>query len=207
MKCDLLFFIVTLLKLTPIMSLNKISPLIIFLLILTNCEKNIKSEINQINTPLIDSLNLYFDLSKIKSTDKLKRLEYIDKSYNFATDLQIDTLLLKSLSYKTTLHSSNKQYDSAIHFSRRMLEISKRLNDTTNIGKSYYKLGLYHNKIKKNDSSYFNYNLSRENYLSINDSLEVGKLLLNMAIIHTDVGDYLGSEKGNFNNQNKALQG
>ena len=44
-------------------------------------------------------------------------------------------------------------------------------------------------------NAFENFNKAKEIYLKNNDSLGVGKCLMNMGIILTDQGDYFGAEK------------
>jgi len=177
------------------MLLNRIFYFILTVLFTVACQKTSDIIPNNTENSLIDSINQYYDSSKRKSYSVTQRLNYINKAFNLANKYKNDTLLLKTITYKTQLLSKNKELDSALYSTHEMLRISEKLLDTFSIGKAYYKLGLYHNNNDSRDSSYYYYNLSEDIFSRLNDSLQVGKVLLNMAIIQSDYGDYFGSDE------------
>ena len=144
--------------------------------------------------PLLDSINKYYDLSKKPSEKITQRLFYINKAARLAKKLKNDTLFVKIVSYKVHLHNKNKQIDSALYFSYKMLRLVENLADSLK-GKTYYKLGVYYGKKQINDSAYYYYNLSKDIYIDLKDSTKAGKSLLNMAILQSDSGDYYGSDE------------
>tara|TARA_R110002049_G_scaffold993_11_gene7241 strand:+ start:24706 stop:26631 length:1926 start_codon:yes stop_codon:yes gene_type:complete len=165
---------------------------IIVTLICIGCKKE-PSFINQ-NISNNDSIQHYYLLSKNKSENSKIRLNAITTSYELAKKANNDSLILKTLTYKSQRHSIEKQFDSALIFSKKLLNISKILKDSASMGNAYFKLGLYHDKSNKNDSAFYYYNQSKNIYAALLDSVEVGKRLLNMAIIQSDKGDYMGSD-------------
>ncbi|MCK0132322.1 tetratricopeptide repeat protein [Flavobacteriaceae bacterium F08102] len=123
-----------------------------------------------------------------------ERIGFLDKAVTFANTQNRDSLERKIFSYKSKLFSDAGQLDSSIVYSKKLLQVSEKLADSVSIGKAYYKLGLYHNKKNSSDSAYYYYNLSKKIFISLNDSVAVGKRLLNMAIIQSNWGDYLNSD-------------
>jgi len=158
------------------------------------CQKSNIAKNDSLKIGYIDSILFNYMLSTVKSKAIEKRIEFIDKAYHISLSASNDSLILKSLTYKSQLHSIGNQLDSAIIYSRKMLDISQILTDSTSIGKAYYKLGFYYNKKMIRDSSFHYYNESKKIYLLINDSVNVGKDLINMAIILSDIGDYTQSD-------------
>jgi len=175
------------------MLLNRIFYFILTVLFTVACQKSSDLIPNNRENSIIDSIDQYYDSSKEKSYSVAQRLNFINKASKLAN--KNDTLLLKIITYKTQLLSINKELDSALYSTHEMLRISEKLLDTSSIGKAYYKLGLYHNNNDSRDSSYYYYNLSEDVFSRLNDSLQVGKVLLNMAIIQSDYGDYFGSDE------------
>ncbi len=168
--------------------------ILLLLLVIKGCKKSEvpQSEPSRINS--VDSIIHYYKLGMEKTKAIEERLKFIDKSYHYAVNANNDSLLLKTVSYKTKLHSTVKQLDSAIIYTKKMLVASEKLMDSATIGKAYNKLGLYFNKMNVSDSSYYFYNESKTIFLLINDSIQVGRKLLNMAIILSDIGDYTQSD-------------
>lgn len=164
-------------------------------LFIVSCQKTGDIILKNRESSSIDSINKYYYSSKEKSYSDTKRLNFINTAFDVANAYENDTLLLKTIIYKTQLLSINKDLDSALSYSHKMLRLSKKLLDTFSIGQAYYKLGLYHNNNDTRDSSYYYYNLSEDVFSRLNDSLQIGKVLLNKSIIQSDYGDYFGSDE------------
>lgn len=162
--------------------------------ILIGCQKS-ETPKNKLLYNSRDSILSNYKLSTDKSKTIKQRVKLINKAYQYTLNKNNDSVLLKILTYKSQLHSIAKQLDSAVFYSRKMLDVSKKVADSSSIGKAYYKLGLYYNKKNAIDSSYHYYNESKKIFLAINDSLQVGRKLLNMAIILSDNGDYSESDR------------
>lgn len=101
---------------------------------------------------------------------------------------------VKLLDLKTYLHSKNKELDSAVFYCKKLEKLAVNTQDSALLGKAYFKLGNYFYKKTMFDSSYYYHNESKGIFLLRNDSLEVGRQYLNMAIILSDIGDYIGSD-------------
>ena len=67
-------------------------------------------------------------------------------------------------------------------------------NDSISLAKEYHYRALKYRTQYKLDSSYYYYNLSKEAYIALKDSIEVGRRLLSMAYMQNDEKDYVGAE-------------
>jgi len=145
-----------------------------------------------INKTLFDA---EYTKSKDLSRSKGERLKSVNFSYQVAKTASIDCLTIKALQQKTKLHSNIKQQDSAIIFSKELLNLSLKSKDLNYIGNAYFKLGLYNGRMEQLDSAFFNYNESKKIYEFLKDSVAVGDRLLNMAILSSDAGNYNESDE------------
>lgn len=168
--------------------------IVLLLYVFVGCQKSNIPENIPIKIYSSDSILYNYRLSTDKSKVIEKRIEFIDKVYNSSISINNDSLLLKSLNYKSQLHSIANQLDSAIFYARKMLHVSEKLVDSFYMGKAFFKLGIYFSKKKLRDSSYYYYNESKKIFLLQNDSLQVANRLRNMAIILSDIGDYTQSD-------------
>lgn len=166
------------------------------LLIFLSCNKNIES--NRIfPTKETDLVKVNYDSAFDKANTKSyeERLLFINKAYgNFRPNTQ-DSLKENVLNLKTFLHSKTKEIDSAIFFSKELLRFANEVKDSGLIGKSHFKMGLYNYKLNRIDTSYYHYNESRKIFKYLNDSVQVGRRYLSMAILLSDVGDYISSDE------------
>jgi len=168
---------------------------LILSLVIFGCQPEPSPDVQ--NTQGIDKGN--FDTEYIKSKDlsrsREERLESANLAYQEAKTAFIDSLKIKALQEKTKLHSLLKQKDSAIIFSKELLNLSLKTNDSGAIGNAYYKLGLYNTKIQQLDSAFYYYNESKKVYESQYDSLATAKNLNNMAILSSNAGIYSESDE------------
>ncbi|WP_139062498.1 tetratricopeptide repeat-containing sensor histidine kinase [Aquimarina megaterium] len=144
----------------------------------------------------IDSIVYYYDVSKDKAQTIDSRQEAIDKAYQQVVAQQNDTLYVKVLYRKSVLHYSQKQYDSLTYYNDLLLAKAKESGDLYYTGKANYLKAYYLHAIQYSlDSSFYYYNKSKNNFLSIPDSSQVGRRLLNMAHIQQNCSDYFGSKE------------
>jgi len=104
-------------------------------------------------------------------------------------------LAKKILDLKTYLHSKNKELDSSVVYSKMLLKNALKNDDTSLVGKTYFKLGGYYKKENQFDSAYYYYNESKGMFSILKDSVQVGRRYLNMAIILSDRGVYSLSDE------------
>lgn len=168
---------------------------LLFFLILAACQNKTIIKDKVVRDTSINYIQEKYVLSHDQSKSLSEKIILIDESYKLAKAIQNDSLLLKTITYKTQLHSALTQIDSALLYSHEMLLLSEKARDSLTMGRARYKLGLYHSKNKKQDSAYHHYNEAEKIFRSIKDSLYAGKALTNMAIILSNIGDSSESDQ------------
>lgn len=149
-------------------------------------EPKIESQKNSI-AEQFDSLKKSKHSLVIKKTRLKKLSQEVEKEQN-------DSLFFRMLYYKGYLLYFEKKYDSVMHYSKKLLKLVSEENDAQLLGKVYFMKGLCHSHKHDSDSAYFYYEKSKQVYLKLNDSLEVGKRLLNMANIESLHDDFVQSD-------------
>lgn len=135
----------------------------------------------------------YYRLSKIRDCTLNKRINNINKAYLLAKYQNKDSVALISLSLKALLHKKNKEPDSVIIYAKKMLSLASKLKDSFKIGRANFKIAEYYRSNNLNDSAYYYLNESKEIFMVLNDSIQVGKKLNTMGRILLDDNDhYLG---------------
>ena len=74
------------------------------------------------------------------------------------------------------------------------IRLSNKLNDTTRLAYNYWDLGLFYSRYSVKDSAYYNYSNAQKLFESAGKVFYSGRMLMNMAIIQSDLRDYTGSE-------------
>ncbi|MCH3883262.1 MULTISPECIES: tetratricopeptide repeat-containing sensor histidine kinase [Tenacibaculum] len=84
-------------------------------------------------------------------------------------------------------------------YSRKLLNRALENKNKSQEARSYYKIAEFQRKLKVKDSAFYYYKKSKELYLQENDSIQVARCLLNIAIIESDFGDYANSDISGIN--------
>ena len=168
--------------------------LLLFMLGLS-CQK--EQELSDENKAPVDHLKFSEAYSQTKNTslDDQTRLKAANMAYNIANQEQSDSLLSLALDRKTLLHNKVLESDSAILYSKQLLRLVKKNNDSAGIAKAYYKLGLYNDATSVKDSAFYYYNESKKVLEALKDSAGVGLRLRNMAILVSRSGNYIQSNE------------
>ena len=167
---------------------------LLFILILS-CQKEETFEKKNETTVHNKSFSEAYSKTKDTSLDNETRLKAANHAYLLAIQEQSDSLLTLALDRKTLLHNRVFETDSAILFSKELLQIVEKNNDSIGIGKTYYKLGLYNNAALVKDSAYYYYHESKKIREALKDSINVARTLLNMAILMSYSGNYSQSDE------------
>lgn len=178
------------------MNLYVVKKVILFILIFSATTSCIKKQplLFHDSTALKEFYNHYED-SKNNAKPFNSRINSIDKAYQLVEGLSIDSLSLKSLSYKASLLNKDNRPDEYYRTSQEYLNLALESKNSKATGNAYFKIGNYYFLGNKPDSAYYYFNQSRMVFSELNDSLSVGRRLLNMAIIQANESDYYGSEK------------
>lgn len=105
-----------------------------------------------------------------------------------------DSILLGNYLEKANFYIEKNKNDSAKYFALKLRKLASTHQNNYYSGKSNAIFGYLFLIQKKDDSAFYHLNKAKDNYLKINDSLNLGKSLANMAIIQSNQGDFSGSE-------------
>lgn len=102
--------------------------------------------------------------------------------------------------YRKRLHSLAYTYltqNDSLKFrktNQKVIELSKKQNDSTLLANAYWDLGYFFNKIIKIDSSYFYYLKAQKIFNLQGNTIKEGKVLQSISFIQSNAKDYRGSE-------------
>ena len=162
------------------------------LLQLVSCGK--KEALKLSESVALDSINFYSQKMKDVSLSDSVRLNHSKSVLKLSKGKNVDTTIIKTLGYSIYLYGKTGNYKMAIKNARLLLEESIKQKDTVSIGSSYFKMAYYFNTTNLKDSAYIYFDLAKDVHLSLNDSVSVGNILTNIAIIQSDFGDYSASD-------------
>lgn len=105
-----------------------------------------------------------------------------------------DSLRILQLKDTIKMHVSQFAYDSVVIYSRKMLEFSEKIADSSLMATSNYYLGYYLHAQFKSDEAYKHYNQAFKIDVRMGDYEAAGEMLNAMANIQKGLGDYIGSQ-------------
>ncbi len=162
-------------------------------LILSACNKKDKVEITKDSS--LDSVSFYVQKMQDPSLADTICLKYVNKAISFSKTTPNDSISLDHLlSYKMYFFSKLKEQDSTLLIGKKTLQEGVQNKDSLAIANSSFRLAYYFNLFHKKDSAFYYYKRAKNTYLKLNDSAKVGEILINMAIIQSEYGDYHGSD-------------
>ena len=168
---------------------------LLVLLLLFNKTHRINKLIHTSNTTQFnDSILGWIEASKNRSFSYTKRKEFLDKSlvllHKETNDSLENSLLLKiSLAYYSLGDSSGFR-----KVNKRSIYLSNKLKDSTSLAANYWDLGEFYSKNNIRDSAYYYFSKAQKLYELLGNSYYSGRMLLNTAIIQSDIKDFTGSE-------------
>lgn len=145
----------------------------------------------------IYTLCMFFTVFIIYSQNKESINELlipIDSLYKQAIGINNDSLKNIALKKYMKLYYRHREWDSLQKVRLKHLALTYISKDTISRGRNYEYAAAYYKKTHNIDSTFYYYNKSYKVYESINDSLDAGYMLLNMAVLQKNMRDYSGSE-------------
>jgi len=139
----------------------KLYLLLLFMLCI-GCQNEAKKESKKEVLGINEKFKNAYSMSLDTSFEYKSRLSAANRAYNLANEQDSDSLLILALNRKTLTHNKLKQRDSAIFYSKELLNIVEKIDDSAGIGKAYWKLGYYNNEAAANDSAFYYYNESKK---------------------------------------------
>jgi hypothetical protein len=167
--------------------------LIFSLLQITSCDH--KEGIETSENASLDSVSSYMQSMTDTSFGDSIALKYANKALKIAKKTSPDSKSIEEiLGYKVHLLGNLKQLDAAINSSKELLQLSLKNNDSVAMGSNYSALAYYYSQNYQKDSAFITYKLSKEIHLKLGDRAKIGENLAQMAIIQSDLGDFIGSD-------------
>jgi len=118
----------------------------------------------------------------------------LDRTYQTAIREDNDSLkgkLLLDLSFR---YLKLKDSIMFLKVNEEARELVVSLKDSVGTAETYWDLGQFYHSYNREDSAYYYYDKAQKIYQDLEDQLNSGSLLLNMAIIQKNIRDYTGSE-------------
>ena len=137
----------------------------------------------------IDSIDFY-----LKNAKGANKFLYLKRAVLLSEELKIDSLI-KQTSIEYAKHSYFAKDTLGLTFSSgKLLKHFQLKKDSFSLAKAYHLEALNH-KIKNNlDSTFYYYQKSKDIFIGLKDSTEIGRRLLSMAILQVNELDFLGCE-------------
>ena len=141
-----------------------------------------------------DTINLWIEEIKNPKSTELQKKTNSKKAYQYAVNANSDSL--KAQYFSTLSEILYKTGDSTLFrkINKRAISLNQKQNDSLSIGNAYWDLALFFNKYSVKDSAYYAYSEAQKVFENSKKIQLSGRMFLGMAIIQTEIKDYVGSE-------------
>lgn len=154
-----------------------------------------RTEEKELNSDKRSIQNLV-ESSRDKSMAIEDRLRLIDSAYYISKKSALDSLHLVILSAKSVLHLRNEQPDNFFIHNQLLARHARTLENHYFLGKAQFNIGYYYEEsLGQTDSAFHYYQNSKNSYLKLNDSIQVGRRFLGMAMIQKNQNDFFGAKE------------
>tara|TARA_R110002073_G_scaffold72537_1_gene177692 strand:- start:725521 stop:727539 length:2019 start_codon:yes stop_codon:yes gene_type:complete len=141
-----------------------------------------------------DSLLVWIKKAENKNLSYRERKINLDKAYSYSKKEVNDSL--RNL-YFLDISLGYYNIKDSLAFrkvNKQSLNLSIALKDSMNIGNNYWDLGRFFSNNGVKDSAFYAYSKAEKVFSLSNEDKLSGTMLLNMAIIQSDIKDYTGSD-------------
>lgn len=126
---------------------------------------------------------------KIKNTELDSAIVYLHEKLKFSRKINNEKHIKKTLMKLESVHRKNNTYDSAIFYADKLYETAKYYQDTLHMARARSRRALNYKNKQEFRLSYKDYLDAKELYLSIADSINVGRKLNEIANLEKKLGN------------------
>jgi len=112
----------------------------------------------------------------------------------YSQDIQLPKDSLSFLNSKRNCFRKEKQYDSAIFYTEKMIPFFKKKDSIKGLAVTYHRISYYHHQLHNYKESFENLNTSFNLYKTSGDSINAAQRLMSMAFDEIHLGDFTSAE-------------
>ena len=162
------------------------------LMIVTNCQNNtINTKEDSENKKTIS----FFEKSKHKNISTIDRLKYLDSAFLTISKKNMDSLGLAILYNKSYCYYLLDKSDSSHYYDKYVYEKASQLKNKFYMARASRDIGIYFENKQSFDSSFFYHNISKNYFLDLKDSSQVGRRILRLGVIQKNHNDHFGAKE------------
>ncbi|WP_348812320.1 tetratricopeptide repeat-containing sensor histidine kinase [Flavobacterium maritimum] len=149
--------------------------------------------------PKSDSLSSYLSLANDFNLPIEEKQRYNEKAFAIIINQENDSLNRANLFKVANRYYNMNDWKNFKKTIEVVLVKSKSSKDTVFIAKAYSYYGDFYGSQSVSDSAFLSYYKAEKMYSKLNDNYNLGRTLLNKALLQFNESDFLGSEKAVFN--------
>lgn len=146
-------------------------------------------------TMKLDSIDFFIKKMKNNKLNTDERLISANSALEQIEKSKEDKKVTSILRYKTYLLGLERNFQGALKTSKELLQLSIKREDSAMIADESFRVGYYFLMEAKKDSAFLHYQMANSIYTVFNDSVKIGQSLAQMAMIQSDYGDFIDSDK------------
>ncbi len=141
-----------------------------------------------------NTIRKHLDSSKNKTISKAHRRNFALKAYQLFNEQTKSEQHAQQITNIAFAFYSLKDSSNFRKANREARVLSSKQKDSLNLANNYWDLGDFLSKRGVKDSAYWSFSSAQKLFSALDSSYFSGRMLLNMAIIQSNVRDYTGSE-------------
>ncbi len=161
-----------------------------FFIIISSCTNKVKTT----DDIIIEKVNALLDSSLDNNYSLTKKIEFCNKAYADVQTIQNDTIRNQYAIITSFNFYDLKEFQVYYRILNETKANALKINDTTNLIRSYGYLGDYYYDSFKNDSAYYYYYNSQKLALARKNNLTASRVILLKAQTQQNERDFLGAE-------------
>jgi signal transduction histidine kinase len=166
--------------------------------LLTSCKQGNKTP-EQLFTAENDSILAWIEKSKTANYSPEEQEAWLKKAVAAADEQPQDSLKFKYYSKISLRYLQNKDSLRFRETSGKIMYMATDVGDSITLAEAHWDMAAFFKQYFVMDSAYFHYGEAYNIYTALNDDFFRGRMLLNMAILQSDIKDYSGGEKSIIN--------
>ncbi|MFT5834895.1 MAG: signal transduction histidine kinase [Cognaticolwellia sp.] len=123
-------------------------------------------------------------------SEYLKALPFCEKGFKLAQEAKDTSVILRTLSYQSSIHSFFGNNERAITLSKRALKLSQQLNNQEKISRAYNDLGLAYIEISEYEKALSFLTKAKLINIESEDEYNLDITLNNISLIYSEMGEF-----------------
>ena len=159
-----------------------------------HCEQKPSDKTTKQSTDPSDSITVWIDRSNDPKLRPEEQDKWLSRAYDETYKRPDDSLKTEYLSKISLAYLRRKDSLKFRLANKETMAVAIKINDSINMAESHWDMATFFKNTSIPDSAYYHYGEAHKIYNLLNNDLYSGRMLYNMALIQSNIKDFIGSE-------------